>query len=87
MKKLLIMVLLLMVLAGGCGPSFCDESSPDYDRQRCQRYSDNMSEGLQQVQTLQMQQQIQQNTLQLQRQQNQLRLQQQSMQNMQRLHP
>ena len=67
MKKTFIV--LAVVFLGGCGPSFCDSSSPAYDPQRCQDYTSQM---------WQMQQQHQQQI----NQQMQMRHQQQQLQNL-----
>ena len=63
MKK--IIIVLAVVFLGGCGPSFCDRNSPEYDPQHCQAYTSQMWQMQQQQQQqinqqMQMQQQQQQ---------------------------
>ena len=42
MKKLIVVLVVLILLVGGCAePSCCDIASPDYNLQRCNEFEDN----------------------------------------------
>lgn len=52
MKWLLIVS---VVLVCGCGPSYCNTNSPDYNYSRCQEYQARAREAYRQIQMNQMQ--------------------------------
>jgi len=64
MKKLIIVLVGIIVSVGGCGPSFCDSNSPDYDPQRCQAFMQQMNQwGQEQKMRIDMQTQMQMHQL------------------------
>lgn len=60
MKK--IIIVLVVMLLGGCAPKFCDSSSPEYDPQRCQDYIARMQQSIRQT-NYQIQQNYQQDQI------------------------
>lgn len=70
MKKVIIVLFALgILLVSGCGPSYCDSSSSDYDAYRCNCYMQALLNMNQQMQLQTQQQRMQYDISMLQQQQ------------------